>query len=146
IEEFLSRLGRGNFAQWLSQTRVRDSVLERDYSAGRTLLEPLRLDVRRELPFVVQLEGQWLEGQIDRLVLVSEGNQLVAAQVVDFKTGPIVESELEAEAARHAPQLQIYRQEIGELFGLNLDAISTSVVFTSVTALDGTRFCRDQAV
>lgn len=146
VEEFLSRLGRGDFAQWLSQTRVRDSVLERDYSAGRTLLEPLRLDVRRELPFVVQLEGQWLEGQIDRLVLVSEGNQLVAAQVVDFKTGPIVESELEAEAARHAPQLQIYRQAIGELFGLNLDAIATSVVFTSVTALDGTRFCRDQAV
>lgn len=146
VDEFLSRLTQGDFAPWLAQAQVRDLVLKRDYSAGRPLLEPLRLDVRRELPFVVELEGQWLEGQIDRLVLVSEGNQLVAAHVVDFKTGSIAESELEAEAARHAPQLQLYRQAIGQLFGLDLDAIATSVVFTAVTSSAGTRLCREVAV
>ena len=51
----------------------------------------LRLEVRKEQPFAVMLDddlaggGRLLRGAIDRLVLAFEGDELVAADVIDFQ-------------------------------------------------------------
>ena len=142
VAEFLARFARGDFTDSFSEAGYRQLVLTRHYGNGKPLLEPLRLDVRRELPFVLEQGNHWLEGQIDRLVLVSEGDQLVAADVVDFKTGPIAEAELPAEAARYEAQLEVYRQAVRQLFGLELEQVTATLIFTAVLSETGNLQCR----
>jgi len=111
--------------------------LKRHYSAGETLIEPLRLDVYREFPFVVELDGRWLEGQIDRLILISEGDQLVAAEVLDFKTGELAESEVDSEVVRYAEQLKWYCAAVCELFRLPPEKVRGLIGFTAVRESSG---------
>lgn len=144
VDQFLKRLGRGDWADWFSESSLRAQVLERHYGQGKALLEPIRLDVRRELPFVLKLDRCWLEGQIDRLVLVQEGDRLVAAELVDFKTGSVRVSELATESLRYRRQLGIYRRAVQQLFGLGPEAITTSLVFTSVD--DGSETATSRSV
>jgi ATP-dependent exoDNAse (exonuclease V) beta subunit len=97
----------------------------------------LRLDLYREFPFVVELEGRWLEGQIDRLILVSEGDQLVAAEVLDFKTGELADNEVDSEVERYAEQLRWYCDAVCELFRLPPEKVRGLIGFTAVRDSNG---------
>lgn len=136
-DKFLERLEAGELADWLTEAKYRDQVLARHYSGGKTLHEPLRLDVRREMPFVVEIEGQWLEGQIDRLVLISEGDQVVAAELLDFKTGEVRVEELTEESQRYADQMHWYARAVEQLFSLPKESVGLFLGFTSVRCAGG---------
>jgi ATP-dependent exoDNAse (exonuclease V) beta subunit len=136
-DELVELLGTGDLANWLSEPAYRDAVMARHYSAGETLIEPLRLDVYREFPFVVEIDGRWLEGQIDRLILISEGDQLVAVEVLDFKTGELGDSEIDLELERYAEQLQWYCDAVGELFQLPSEKVRGFIGFTAVRDSEG---------
>ena len=73
--------------QWLTRETYLNGLMARRFPASRPLLEPIRLDVQNERRFVIQHETKMLEGGIDRLVLIFEGDRLVAADIFDFKTG-----------------------------------------------------------
>jgi ATP-dependent exoDNAse (exonuclease V) beta subunit len=137
VDELAELVRTGDLATWLSEPAYRDAVLKRHYSAGETLIEPLRIDVYREFPFVVELDGRWLEGQIDRLILISEGDQLVAAEVLDFKTGELGEGELDLEIERYAEQLQWYCDAVCELFQLPSEKVHGFIGFTAVRDSQG---------
>jgi ATP-dependent helicase/nuclease subunit A len=137
VDELVELIRTGDLANWLSEPAFRDQVLRRHYSAGETLIEPLRLDLYREFPFVVELEGRWLEGQIDRLILVSEGDQLVAAEVLDFKTGELADNEVDSEVERYAEQLQWYCDAVCELFRLPPEKVRGLIGFTAVRQTNG---------
>jgi ATP-dependent exoDNAse (exonuclease V) beta subunit len=78
-------------------------VMQRARRAGR---------VWRELPVFFPEEGDLLEGIVD-LVFEEEGSLVV----VDYKTDAIEPAQALAQAASHAPQLQLYGRGLAQALG-----------------------------
>lgn len=89
-------------------------------------------EVWRERAFEVVLDGAWVTGVFDRVVMVRAADGRVAqATVFDFKTDRIEPgADLAAAAARHAGQLDIYRRVVAMLMRLAPAAVAAEVVFT----------------
>jgi ATP-dependent exoDNAse (exonuclease V) beta subunit len=71
----------------------------------------------REQPFDVMLDGRWISGVFDRVVLTGD-----AAEILDFKTGG---KDL---AETYGEQMNLYRRSLAILTGLPLENISASLV------------------
>ncbi len=82
-------------------------------------------EVWRERAFEVVLDGAWVSGVFDRVVV---GRSPGRATVFDFKTGPATA------VAPHAGQLGLYRRAAARLTGLPEAAVRVEVVFTAVPA------------
>ncbi|MEW6074055.1 MAG: UvrD-helicase domain-containing protein [Planctomycetota bacterium] len=91
-------------------------------------------EVRREHAFSLFLpepdggEALWT-GAIDRLVLHRRGGELVAAEVIDYKTDRVAPAELALRAEHYRPQLDAYRRIAAALTGLPPAAIAARLVF-----------------
>lgn len=87
--------------------------------------------VENELPFIRRDGDALVEGIIDRLVLVRERGRVVRAEVLDYKTDAVEPSDdraLSDLAERYRPQLTAYARAVGEMFGLDPDAVDTTLV------------------
>jgi ATP-dependent exoDNAse (exonuclease V) beta subunit len=90
-----------------------------------------RSEVWRERAFDIILEGTLQSGVFDRVIVERDAaGNAVRAVLVDFKTGPVLSGARES-AARHRPQLEIYRRTLGRLLGLPPGEIRTVVIFTA---------------
>jgi ATP-dependent exoDNAse (exonuclease V) beta subunit len=101
------------FRRAAAQPAVRALLARASWPAGTT--------VERERRFLVRDADALLAGSIDRLVLVREGERVVAAEVVDFKTDAVAaadEERLTALCALYRPQLEAYRRATARLLGL----------------------------
>jgi ATP-dependent exoDNAse (exonuclease V) beta subunit len=88
------------------------------------------LEVRREMPFVAELDGGMVRGRMDRVVLGLREGRVVRAQVLDWKTGAVGLAG-EALAERIAPyreQLQAYRAALRAIFTLPAEAVGATIV------------------
>jgi ATP-dependent helicase/nuclease subunit A len=91
----------------------------------------------RERGFDIILDGEWITGTIDR-VLVGPG----WARVVDFKTDVVApgdETGLEAKALGYQPQLTLYRRVVARLTGLAENTVQGVLIFTATRTLRGSR-------
>jgi len=88
----------------------------------------------RERKFEVVLDGGWVTGTFDRVVVVRDAaRRALRATVFDFKTDSVAgESEIAATAARYAGQLSLYRQAAAVLAGLGPEAVSCEIVLTGL--------------
>lgn len=89
-------------------------------------------EVWRERPFEIVLEGAWITGVFDRVVVERDENgQVKRATVFDFKTDrPGPGMGVVALARRHAAQLNLYRRVAAVLAELPLTSIACEAVFT----------------
>ena len=95
-------------------------------------LESARLEVHNERTFVVSDSGQMLSGTIDRLVLIYGGDQLLAADIVDFKTDRLDLADpnaIEDRANHYQPQIAAYRRAVSSIFNLELHHICARLLF-----------------
>jgi ATP-dependent helicase/nuclease subunit A len=92
-------------------------------------------EVWRERAFEAVIDGVWVTGVIDRVV-VKRGSDRRAqrATVFDFKTDRVADEpgELARAAQRHAGQIDLYRRVVARLTGLEETAVTAEVVFTVV--------------
>jgi len=89
--------------------------------------------VWRERAFEVVLDGVWISGVFDRVVVWLDPKQRPARAVVyDFKTDLNVAPDLSIAAERHSEQIELYRQVLAVLTGLGVDKIGAEVVFTGL--------------
>ena len=101
-------------------------ALRRDQSPHRELVPR----VLREHPFACRFERTLISGIIDRLVLWSSGDQVVAAEIFDFKTDAVADrSALDARVASYRSQLDSYRRAVVQLFQLAATDVSATLVF-----------------
>jgi len=84
-----------------------------------------------ELPFEVLMDGQWISGKIDRLVLhLGDGGRVTSADLIDYKTDRLADAAtLPTATARHHPQLEIYRAGVARLYGLPPASVRPRLVF-----------------
>ena len=102
------------------------AVLNRESSPHHSLTPR----VLREHPFACRFDRTLISGIIDRLVLWFDGSQLIAAELLDFKTDAVDDPPaLAARVATYRPQLDSYRQAVAQLFHLPASDVTATLVF-----------------
>jgi ATP-dependent helicase/nuclease subunit A len=85
-------------------------------------------EVWRERAFEIVLDGVWLTGVFDRVVVEREPRRVT---VIDFKTDRVSDEAAMAEAARrHAGQVNLYRRVAAAFAGVPATAVECELVFT----------------
>jgi ATP-dependent exoDNAse (exonuclease V) beta subunit len=136
LAAFAKMLRRETVRQVLSRAYYRDpAALGLAGKAARQWPnEKLELEVLREHPFAIRQGDQLLSGAIDRLVLIRARGTLLAADVVDYKTDAIPESDAAALADRieyYRPQLAAYCRAVQSQFRLRAQCVTSRLVFVS---------------
>ena len=129
INSFYEMIERDNVRNLLSLDSYQETYLMQFPNSSQIMLEANRLEVENERPFAVRLQSGILQGVIDRLVLVYEGDLLVAADVIDFKTDTILDADMQERLEFYKPQLAGYRAAVSQFTRLPLERISTRLVF-----------------
>jgi len=109
---------------WLEAQDVRRRLRRDSHPAGSQVLT--------EEPFAFRWDDVLYRGRIDRLVLVREGEAVVGAEVLDFKTDEVDSLQpgaLALAAEGYREQMQVYRRAVGGAFGLPLEKVRGSLVF-----------------
>ena len=92
-------------------------------------------DLHQERRFSVIDAGQLISGAIDRLVLIRRSGQVIAADILDFKTDVLPEgdeSALQEISAAYRDQMRSYAKAVGLMYRLSPDRIATRLVLLSV--------------
>jgi len=95
----------------------------------------LELRVMNELPFAVRDGETITQGYIDRLVVLYQGGQPVAADIVDWKTDRVDPSDPAKLADRvdyYRPQIEAYRAAVSKLFQLKPDQMSARLAMLEI--------------
>ncbi|NOX99814.1 MAG: UvrD-helicase domain-containing protein [Verrucomicrobia bacterium] len=117
-----------------------DEVVEdvRQCLSESTVLELFRKkegvsEVWCEKAFELLLDGEWISGVFDRVVLIrdGEGGKVLSADIVDYKTSRVEgEEEIAVEAEYYRSQMTVYRQALAKLTSMDEKAIRCLLVFT----------------
>ncbi|RFC44768.1 MAG: ATP-dependent helicase/nuclease subunit A [Verrucomicrobia bacterium] len=114
-----------------SQTLLRDEILEALRAPDVLALfqranfghQPI---LWREKRFEIILNGAWVSGTFDRVVLTSD-----QAWIFDFKTNRVsTPSEIARASESYQPQLSVYRQALSRLAAIPLENIEARLIFT----------------
>lgn len=86
-------------------------------------------EVWRERAFEAVVDGAWVSGVPDRVVVRWEGGKVAGAAIYDFKT----ERDADAERlrGRYAGQLELYREVVGGLLGVGREQVECWLVATA---------------
>lgn len=130
-----------SFQESLEHENILNLVSKSSYEEQFALLnsndgDANRLELFNEKPFAVILNEDdspnrevLVQGVIDRLVLVYENNELVAADVIDFKSDVITDENLTERISFYRPQIETYRSAVAKFAGLNVEKVSAKLVF-----------------
>jgi ATP-dependent helicase/nuclease subunit A len=92
---------------------------------------PVEFDVATERKIAVIDGGEFISGSIDRLVLIRRGGQVIAADVIDFKTDYLPPHDPQAipnKVAAYRDQLRLYRRAVAKIYALPETAVMTRLV------------------
>jgi ATP-dependent helicase/nuclease subunit A len=91
-----------------------------------------RVDVWRERAFEMVVDGAWVTGIFDRVVVeLDERDRALRATVIDFKTDRVAsDADVAMAVERHAGQLNLYRRVVAVLTGLKPSQVICQLVFT----------------
>ena len=95
----------------------------------QTIMDALALEVFNERPFAVNLDSGFMQGTIDRLVVAKEGNTIVAADIIDYKTDSVTPDSLDERVEHYRPQLEAYRSAVSRFLNLEPSRIATRLLF-----------------
>jgi hypothetical protein len=121
-----------NVKKLLSRTAYQESYMMDFAQPGEVMLEANRLEVHNERRFAVSLNEGLLEGVIDRLILVYQGNKIIAADVIDFKSDAVDGSNLQRHIEFYRPQMDAYRIAVSKFARIPIEKVSTRIVFANV--------------
>ena len=131
IDRFLKLIKQPEIVKLLSrQTFLRDHA-GKQLESTNMIFDALRVEVKNERGFAVGINGQLLQGFIDRLVLTYEGDKLLAAEVIDYKTDAVEGEALQSRINHYRPQLNAYRQATARFCKLPLERVSAQLVFVA---------------
>ncbi len=132
------------FREALARPAVRAALSRSSYQRPARLDSPSQVHagpnvtrpgwtVFRECPFAIREGEVILNGRFDRLVVLCDGERMVGADVLDFKTDALAADDsqaLEARVAWYRPQLEAYRRAAAAMLQLDADHVSARLIFT----------------
>ncbi|MGQ9770056.1 MAG: UvrD-helicase domain-containing protein [Thermogutta sp.] len=93
-----------------------------------TLPHP-RWEVYLEQPFVVCDQETYAQGQFDRIVVLYDGDRIVGADIIDFKTDQLGQDTISGRIDFYRPQLELYQRAAAEWLHQPLVSISARLAF-----------------
>ncbi len=115
-----------DFFEMLDTDAVRRSLSTVALKSGE------RLDLWKEKSFTLRHGGKLLNGIFDRVSVVYRKRVAVRASLTDYKTDQFSGAEpLRQRCEHYRPQIQAYRQALGQMLNLDQDAISAELLFVS---------------
>ncbi|OAI53000.1 hypothetical protein AYO47_05775 [Planctomyces sp. SCGC AG-212-M04] len=123
------------FRSALEKTAVR-SLFERG-SVARSrpdLGADLMVDCLSESGFSMLLDGRWLTGSVDRLVLYRRAGKIVGADVIDFKTDQAGEATPLRGAYRE--QIRQYAVAVARVYGIDANSICSKLVWLTTGTVE----------
>ena len=143
---------RKEAARWLSEFRaavkqegvaapLMRSFYETHPTLGDHLTAACTAEVFAELPIFVRDGENVLEGFIDRLVVLFDGDGPIAAEVLDFKTDGIEnDKQLKEKVNHYQPQVEAYLRAVSQMWKLPAGAVAGRLIFVEKglnVAVDG---------
>ncbi|MCH2178254.1 MAG: UvrD-helicase domain-containing protein [Mariniblastus sp.] len=113
----------------LSQVSYRQEILPQMILDSDTHAHELRLEIQTERAFAVFLDGELVRGVIDRLVLIRDGANLVAADLIDYKTDRVAAEHLDGRVEYYRPQLNAYRLAVSHFCHLPIEKVAARLLF-----------------
>lgn len=100
----------------------------------RRPVTPLQANVWRERAFEMVLDGVWLTGVFDRVVIeLNEEGRAIRVTVWDFKTDRVAtREEAQRAARRYVGQVELYRKAAARLCGVSVGEVAAALVFTKI--------------
>jgi ATP-dependent exoDNAse (exonuclease V) beta subunit len=139
VSEFEKMLEHKTISEFLTLETYRSEMTKRVLEPTRTIFDVINLRVENERPIAVQLDDEILEGFVDRVVWLYEGDELIGAEVIDFKSDRVKSQEVESYAEKYRSQLSVYVRAIQKISGLSFARIKCQLVFVEsgiVVAVD----------
>jgi ATP-dependent exoDNAse (exonuclease V) beta subunit len=130
IDEFFQVLKNDNVSKLLSRGTYQESYLMEFAGAGEIILEANRLEVDCERQFATTLDGNLVQGTMDRVIWVYQGSQLIAADIIDFKSDVVGAGDLQSRIEYYQPQMETYRRAVSQFAGIPLENVATRLVFS----------------
>lgn len=123
------------FVGYCALESVREVLSDQRVNAWHTP-RMLRIEITNERRLLKIIDGQLLRGVIDRCVLGWDGDRVVRAEIVDFKTdrrpdNVAVDSWCTERAEYHGQQLRYYRRVLCEQFGIQPKAVQLTLLMLS---------------
>ncbi|MBW3543719.1 MAG: PD-(D/E)XK nuclease family protein, partial [Planctomycetes bacterium] len=101
---------------------------------GSDPVRQVHLEVFTERGFAIREGSRVVKGSIDRLVLMYAGNELLAADIIDFKTDALPagnDKALDERVEHYRGQLEAYIPAVQQVYGLERDRISARLLMLS---------------
>jgi ATP-dependent exoDNAse (exonuclease V) beta subunit len=128
------------FCGWLEIPAIRSVLCRSSYLDARHAAFPSALKagwtttmrpgkVEQERRFLVPEATTFWDGSLDRIVWLEDGNRMVAADVIDFKTDAIQPGAVAERTAHYRPQLEAYRRAVAKMGNLPPERIAARLVF-----------------
>jgi ATP-dependent exoDNAse (exonuclease V) beta subunit len=135
----------GRMREWLAQSELTAVLRRAAYANSDQPGFPAALEsiwkktivprkVERERRFSVVDDGKIWDGSLDRIVWLGDGERIVAADVIDFKTDAIEpenEKAIRERTEHYRPQVEAYRRVVAKMARLPEECISARLVFTN---------------
>jgi len=95
------------------------------------------MEVWNERRFEILLEGEWLSGAFDRVVVHrGKDGQALRAGIIDFKTDRTAsDAEIEKKVEGYRPQLDLYRRVLARVLDIDPSRIDAHLLFTGSASL-----------
>jgi ATP-dependent helicase/nuclease subunit A len=133
-----------NFRAWLENPAINGLLRRAAYANPQTTGFPVALKsiwkttfvpqrVERERRFTVVDDGKIWDGSLDRIVWLGDGDRIVGADVIDFKTDAIEPGNEKAIGERtehYRPQVEAYRRVVARMARLTEERVAARLVFT----------------
>lgn len=129
VDEFKTMRQHDGATGLLSRQTYQQEFMPQLIPSDLTMMDALSLEVFNERDFAVNLATGFMQGTIDRLVLIKEGEKIVAADVIDFKTGSADPTVIGERVTHYRPQLAAYRVAVSQFLNLPIDRIATRLLF-----------------
>ncbi|MBL8850554.1 MAG: UvrD-helicase domain-containing protein [Planctomycetaceae bacterium] len=130
IAEFRDMLAADGIREVLCRAPYLESAGEL-FASGECRGDEIELRVETERRFDVILDGALVSGSIDRLVLFLQRGQVVAAEVLDFKSDAVfgdTNARIAQLVDQYSGQLDCYARAVAQIYQLPRDAVSTRLV------------------
>ncbi len=127
------------FHEMLSSPALRSILSRKSYAAvisenpgTPASVADFRMEVRNEQPIASRDPMGLMSGMIDRLVLMRRGGEVVAADIIDYKTDAIDVADadmLQAKVAYYQPQIAAYRRAASRMLRIDEANVICRLVF-----------------
>jgi ATP-dependent exoDNAse (exonuclease V) beta subunit len=122
---------RKQFYQYLERPELKALLSQKSFKKD-LLCKCDELMVENERRFALRQNGQLVNGSIDRIVLYLKAGQVIAAEVLDYKTDALPAGDadkLKAKVEFYRPQIAAYVSSVQQMYGLTAAQCRARLVF-----------------